>query len=277
MSYRYRSVYPSAALRPYIAGMWHLSRQATDPALSTVRVLPEGAIELVLNVAGAANRTQPDPACFVVGQLPRAIAMHSSAQQTECLGLRLRPAGAAAFLGIPAVELTGQIVDLDRLTSRLNQQLTEWIEHATPDRAGLARLEQLLLKHVQRTQPTVDQRIEYAIHRLTHADQLVSVAALADECALSARQLERRFTQVVGLSPKLFARIQRFRRVCRVVERARPQNWAGIAADHGYVDQSHLIRDFQAFAGASPTQIYSDAFYSLVAHDHHRIQPDPGV
>jgi AraC-like DNA-binding protein len=37
------------------------------------------------------------------------------------------------------------------------------------------------------------------------------------------------------------------------VSRARGVHWAEIAADHGYYDQSHFIRDFRDFTGMTPS------------------------
>jgi AraC-like DNA-binding protein len=62
----------------------------------------------------------------------------------------------------------------------------------------------------------------------------------------------------VGLTPKQFARVRRFRTVLRRTRRESSQqphqrvNWALLAADCGYYDQAHLIKDFQAFAGVCP-------------------------
>jgi len=57
----------------------------------------------------------------------------------------------------------------------------------------------------------------------------------------------------VGLKPKLFNRVQRFQQVLTLAHRIAAHNWAQLALDYGYFDQSHLIRDFLAFSGLSPT------------------------
>jgi transcriptional regulator GlxA family with amidase domain len=72
---------------------------------------------------------------------------------------------------------------------------------------------------------------------------------------ISGRQLERRFMSEVGLGPKLLCRILRFQQVFPAVERA-DKNWARIAADCGYYDQAHLIRDFRQFAGQTPSVLF---------------------
>jgi AraC-like DNA-binding protein len=66
------------------------------------------------------------------------------------------------------------------------------------------------------------------------------------------------FREHVGLTPKLFCRVRRFRAALDRIENGIPVRWAELAADCGYFDQAHLIRDFRAFAGITPLK-YSRA------------------
>ena len=54
------------------------------------------------------------------------------------------------------------------------------------------------------------------------------------------------------MTPKLFCRVQRFSALRERIGKDLPVNWADLAADCGYFDQAHLIRDFRAFAGLTP-------------------------
>jgi hypothetical protein len=60
------------------------------------------------------------------------------------------------------------------------------------------------------------------------------------------------FALEVGLNPKRFNRIDRFQRVLEKVHRLPDPEWGQLAVEHGYFDQSHLIRDFLEFSGFSP-------------------------
>jgi transcriptional regulator GlxA family with amidase domain len=77
---------------------------------------------------------------------------------------------------------------------------------------------------------------------------------MAHRAGLSTRQFERRFRQAVGISPKLFSRMQRFQRVFSALEESGAK-WADAAVECGYYDQAHLIRDFQEFAGKPPAAL----------------------
>ena len=83
----------------------------------------------------------------------------------------------------------------------------------------------------------------------------VRVSELASECNLSERQLERLFLERVGIAPKLYMRIRRFRSVLNHLEDppdTAKTNFAETAATFGYVDQSHLARDFRDFVYRPP-------------------------
>ena len=68
---------------------------------------------------------------------------------------------------------------------------------------------------------------------------------------LPVRRLQRLFMEYVGVGPKWVIRRYRLQ---EAVEQAAggPLNWADLAADLGYSDQAHLVRDFTAVAGVSP-------------------------
>ena len=80
---------------------------------------------------------------------------------------------------------------------------------------------------------------------------------LATDAGISSRQLERRFLREIGVGPKLLGRILRFQQVFRAVERL-DARWASIAVDCGYYDQAHLIRDFNQFAGQTPSVLLAE-------------------
>jgi len=87
----------------------------------------------------------------------------------------------------------------------------------------------------------------------TGASDLPTVAAVTAAVALSERAFERRFTRLVGMPPMRYRRLARFRRLL-AQRRTAHGNWATAAAAAGYSDQAHLVRDFRAFAGVTPTE-----------------------
>ena len=87
--------------------------------------------------------------------------------------------------------------------------------------------------------------------------RIVRVEQLASAAGLSPRTLERHFSTHVGLSPKKVIRRYRLQEVAEQARRL-GVDWASIAAELGYADQAHLIRDFRAVTGEAPAS-YSRA------------------
>jgi transcriptional regulator GlxA family with amidase domain len=82
------------------------------------------------------------------------------------------------------------------------------------------------------------------------------IGDLAREVGWSHRHLIARFRQQVGLTPKTAARLVRFEALLARL-RERPASWARLAAEAGYADQAHLVRDFRSFTGRTPTTYVS--------------------
>jgi transcriptional regulator GlxA family with amidase domain len=94
-----------------------------------------------------------------------------------------------------------------------------------------------------------------------------SVRAAARRLGLSQRQFIHVFNAHVGLTPKLFCRVLRFKHAREFVDQAGAPDWRQVALACGYYDQSHLIRDFQMFSGLSPTA-YLALSNHLLPNDH---------
>jgi len=85
-------------------------------------------------------------------------------------------------------------------------------------------------------------------------DGAAPISRIADEVGWSRRHLIARFRQQVGLTPKIGARLVRLDAVWRHIEKRGPLDWGQVAADAGYADQAHLIRDFRQFTGTTPAE-----------------------
>lgn len=126
----------------------------------------------------------------------------------------------------------------------------------------IAILEKYLLSKIK---PCLNiSRIGESIKALFNVPSM-TVGSLADIACLSKRQYERIFSETVGMNPKEYARVVRFQKALWLMQNGE-QNYAGIAADCGFSDQSHFIRDFKAMSGHTPRTLcqychpYSDLF-----------------
>src|SRR5690625_7133505 len=70
----------------------------------------------------------------------------------------------------------------------------------------------------------------------------------------SSTYLAKRFKAVVGVTPKRLARSCRFTSTVLAIDVAASIEWSRIAADAGYFDQAHFVREFREFTGLTPTR-----------------------
>jgi methylphosphotriester-DNA--protein-cysteine methyltransferase len=158
------------------------------------------------------------------------------------------------LFGMPAPEISNQMLNLDILLGSKGAELNEKMAEAADTRQRVntitAFLEDQLTRHY--TPETV---ITRAIRLIRTQRTGVDLDALAGQCFLSSKQFERRFREWSGFMPKLYARIIRFETALGSYDGQRLLT--GIAHECGYYDQSHFIRDFKEFAGLPPARYFS--------------------
>ncbi len=107
---------------------------------------------------------------------------------------------------------------------------------------------------IVRRNPHLPAAVRCAWQRLVASHGRRSIASIVQEAGCSQRHFSAQFEHEIGLSPKVFARILRFRGVVRAI-RAGQADLADLACAAGYYDQSHLYRDAREFAGTSPREL----------------------
>ena len=238
---------PRPPLRPLLPGGYAGFTEATTPRHL---VLPATtSVPLVVKLADSAHR----PPAFV-----RGAAASSWVVEGDCapsyLEVRLAPLGAYRLLGLPMDELSGQLVDLVDLLGAAGRRLAEQLRETPSWRERFALLDRFLLSRLAGG-PRPAPEVVRAWERLVATGGAVPIGRLADDVGWSHRHLIARFRRQVGLRPKTVARLVRFDGVCRRLDRAGGRlDWALVAAEAGYADQAHLVRDFRQFAGTTPTQ-----------------------
>jgi len=251
---RYREIRPCSQLQPFISTFWILELGAEDTAAQ--RVVPDGHSELILNWNHPFQflrdgKWLDQPRCFFAGQIDGPLLL-SPTGAAKMLGIGFLPDGASRLLDCPVSELSGLFTPLDELSSGLSRSLDDALNG--PDAVALV---EAVLVRLATASRRADLVVGEAIGRIVKSKGGVDIAGLAKELTLSTRQLERRVLAAVGLSPKMFSRIQRFSGVFSAM--GQPAcNWVETAVSCGYYDQAHLIRDCRMFAGVTPTHLLAE-------------------
>jgi AraC-like DNA-binding protein len=251
----YREFAAMPALAPIVECVWTLDGHAREMA-DAQPVLPDGRPEIILHLGDPFERAhdggtrERQSAVIFAGQLLRPLDLRATGQ-VAVVGIRLRPHGAAALLAGSQQQLVGQTLGLDLLSWRLARELDQVRDRARDTARAAEMVQAIVARHLDVTR--FDRQVHAAVDRIGREHGLVTVDALATHVGLTPRHLERRFNQVVGISPKRLARITRFQRALRLFEQlGSPQRGTHTAAQCRYADQAHFIRDFSEFAGCAP-------------------------
>lgn len=245
---------PDSPLSPFVERFWYSSE---GPAHQKVRVVPSGTMELVFNLGEdelgilnteKAGSYQSFSGAFFAGAYGRPVFVDT---RRHVLGVHFRPGGAARFLGIPASGLTNIHVDLEGLWGRTN--LREQLCGARNSKECFRILERAL---VARLKDGLDGHpaVGAALEILKREAGKIRTRELAAHLGLSQRRFIQLFSNQVGVTPKVFGRVQRFQHAVELTRSSGAIDWADVAVECGYFDQSHLIHEFEALSGLSPTE-----------------------
>lgn len=228
-----------------------------------VRMVPHPAITLVvefgdgpLTVDDAAGRRQRGN--LVAGLAPGAI--RASGKNTDCVQVRLSPVVALAVLGVSPMELEHAVVGLDALWGRDAPRIREQLNDARSWEERFALMDASLALRCETGRP-VDPEVAWAWDRTVASRGWIRIDELAAEIGWSRKRLWSRFRSQIGLPPKRAAKLVRFDHA--VHRLAAGERAADVAAQAGYVDQSHLHREVVAFAGGTPATMTEDTWLAV--------------
>jgi AraC-like DNA-binding protein len=250
---------PQPPLNRFVDLFWFYDGYFPGPH-SKERLMPDGSVELVINLKEDEARIYDREKLDRYERLPGALLCgpHSSffvidtSQQASVIGVHFKPGGAFPFFKMPAGELHNLHVSLEDLWGHEAGLLRErLLEVQTPENK-LRVLEDCLLERACR--PLERHRaVDCALGLFRNIHTAPAIAELADEIGISSRRFIQLFSNEVGLTPKLFARVRRFQQVLQQIRTGEDFSWADMAAGCGYFDQAHFIHDFKEFSGINPT------------------------
>ena len=250
---------PRPSLRPFIKTLW-AAPAPSEPRLTTAsreHVLPTGDMHMVFRLAadpltlfetvGATAGVNLGTA--IVGGARATYYVREGAGPSWSVGAQLHPAAAQSLFGVPAAELAGRHTALDDLWGGAVEFLREQLYEVDDPATQLDRLECFLAARL----PAVRGLHPAVAEALARLQTTPDVRAAVKATGYSHRRVIALFHQQMGLTPKVFCRLERFQRVLEDLTTHPTAAWADLALGAGYSDQSHLSREFREFAGLTPS------------------------
>jgi AraC-like DNA-binding protein len=229
---------------------------ASPPTTAVDRHLPQRYAPLVIgfgakmSIATPAERNANAHQAFLAG-MHESFAESTTEGDATGIQVNLTPIGAAMLTGIPMPELANRCTGIEDIFGQDARTLPERLAEARDWPARFDLVDALLLSRLESAR-TVPAPVAASWRALERTGGRASIGALAEGAGWSRKHFIDQFRTWIGLAPKSAARVIRFGRVLRAVNRATVRGWAAVAAECGYYDQAHLIRDFTRFAGTTP-------------------------
>ncbi|MFJ9535673.1 helix-turn-helix domain-containing protein [Streptomyces sp. NPDC101225] len=265
-----------AAPAPPLQGLvgWYSGYRQRGLPPARHRGLPSPWLTLIITLDEPLGiAAHPDPGA-APGDYPTLLGgLHVSPALIEMPGrqsgvqIAISPLGARVLLGLPAGELAGTDLHADDVLGADVREVHDRVRAASGWAARFAVLDDWLLRRASRhdgVRAASAAPVAGAWRRLLSTGGRLRVDRLAAEAAVSERHLRNRFRAEIGLTPKAAARVIRFdlaRR--RLAGRPGTLDLAGLAADCGYADQSHLDREFGALAACTPSDWLAQEFRNI--------------
>jgi len=253
--------FPDPPLADHVQLFWHVSGRAN---YLRDRRLPTGNAHLLFNLGAAptlfaretGGPSRSFPTCWLAGQSESFIETGSHGD-TVLLGAQFHSHGAYRLLRLAQHELSDRVIELEALLGDQVLGLRQRLLDSASPLTRFVLLEQWLLRLLEGG-PEVHPAVVEASLTIARTQGQIALPALSRHTGFSREHLIRRFREQVGLTPKAYGNIVRFNRALELA-RAPASSWAEIAHECGYYDQSHLVRDFQRFAGRAPGTLLRDA------------------
>ncbi|MCE9659700.1 MAG: helix-turn-helix domain-containing protein [Burkholderiales bacterium] len=253
---RYEEFAAPPALAAHVHCLWRFEGEEAGVEQA---VPPDGRPELIVHAArpyeerGADGAWRVQPPLLFAGQLTRPLLLRSRGEVTV-LGVRFRPAGAWAFAGRPLSTCTDRRIDLAALHGDADVAALHRSLATAPPEARLELVSSYVARQLARHDGRRDAAVERCVERLLSSEGRVPLAELGTLAGLGERHLQRRFAEVVGISPRSLGVVIRLRRVFEALREAPLATWSERAQAAGFFDHPQMARDFRRLLGKTPTR-----------------------
>ncbi len=255
----YKKLNPSKILQPYVESIWIQEDLSFDPGYLPTKIVPSTRVDLLFYyhepfVHHDKAAKEIIPLNVLHGQMTKPMRV-SATGKTGIIIFSFYPWGLSPFINIPLNEFTDKSIDMNlvfdsRSMNELHSKILE--SKCNYERVNII---QNFLANSLKEKSKDDFIIELAKH-INHQNGKIRLSAIAKNNNISRRNLQRRFSKAIGLSPKKFADIIRFQKALHLKKSG--YNWSDIAEQCGYYDQPHFIKEIKSFTGLSPEKIFSN-------------------
>ncbi len=257
----YQTFVPNNDLATLINCYWTLeSPKEKVPKKQTI--VPDGCMEMIFHYGDLYKQYTENgksiiqPKCFVIGQLTRPLEIEPTGK-TGIFSVRFHPNGFLPFSTIPIKEMENTAVSLKEIFGKNGQKIAERILNANSVSERIQLIETFLLNHLTRSK-AIDQIVSATVEIIMTANGQLSVDEISKQMNINRRQMERKFSSTIGLSPKQLSKTIRLQATLKMLLNKQFTSLTSLAYENKYYDQAHFIKDFKEFTGFTPKEFYGN-------------------
>jgi len=258
----YKIFQPAPQLKPFIRYYWILRGIDQGSAGTNDLLIPDGCTEIIFNDSSVYARTDVtsgqelsiNESC-VVGQRNKSILARRIGH-THLVGVKLSAGALNLLSGIPESEFRNLSIALEGLKKTWLTELEERVFEQDSEAQMISLLNAAFQSRLNGNRGH-DLQLSQAISRyILGAELMPDLSGIQERYQLHSKKLERLFNQYIGLSPKNYLKVMRFKKAYKRLNRHKTSFYDGSIYDLGFYDQNHFIKDFQFFTSQSPSDYY---------------------
>lgn len=257
----YQTFEPSQNLTSLIKCYWTLECPK-EPTPEKQTIVPDGCMEMIFHYGDLFRQYTENkisiiqPRCFVIGQLTRPLEIEPTGE-IGIFSVRFHPDGFSPFSIIPLKEMENTTVSLEKLFGKEGQEIEQAILKTNSTIEKIKIVETFLLNRLANTE-TIDRIVKSTVETILTANGHLSVDELSRRTNINRRQMERKFSSTIGLSPKQLSKTIRLQSTLKMLLNKQFTSLTALAYENEYYDQAHFIKDFKELTGFTPKEFYGN-------------------
>ncbi|MBT2619351.1 helix-turn-helix domain-containing protein [Chryseobacterium sp. ISL-6] len=257
----YQTFQPQLDLAPLIKCYWIMeSPKDENPQQQTI--VPDGCMEMIFHygdlyrqyLENGENVVQPRSCVF--GQLTQPLKIEPTGV-TGIFSVRFHYDGFLPFATIPIKEMDNKAISLEKIFGTDGTELERNVLQAKTTEEKIAAVELFLLNRLN--METIDKIVQSTVDTILTANGQMPINELSKRININRRQLERKFSMTIGLSPKQLSKTIRLQSILKLLLNKEFTSLTTLAYDADYYDQAHFIKDFKEFTGLTPKEFYGES------------------
>jgi AraC-like DNA-binding protein len=257
-----RDFLPSHHLREYVRKHQIIRFEFGAKAIIPAKVYcPRPEICLVFRLRDPQKVSYPSktdmllhPSCTIIGQ-HTVVSNRFTGNDFWILQIVLQPTALFRLTGIPSYEITNTFIDAEAVWGKEIRSIHEQMCNTEGIEEVISIAEAFLHSVITRSNRGL-KGIDKVSSVILNQNNPISIDKLASDACLSNRQFQRRFTESIGIGPKLFDKVVRFEKAFFMKNANPTLDWLSIALACGYYDYQHLVKEYKFFTNMTPTGFY---------------------